>query len=40
MVPGAQDIRAVRIEVDPMAPEPFAVAPFGEASQPRGPTCP
>ncbi|MES2710833.1 MAG: hypothetical protein V4653_04580 [Pseudomonadota bacterium] len=40
MVPGAQDIRAVRIEVDPAAPEPFAVAPFGLADQPRGPSCP
>jgi hypothetical protein len=40
MVPGAQDIRAVRIEVDPAAAEPFAVAPFGIVDQPRGPSCP
>ena len=40
MVPGAQDIRAVRIVVDPAAAEPFAIAPFGLADQPRGPSCP
>ncbi len=40
MVPGAQDIRAVRIAVDPAAAEPFMVAPFGVADQPRGPSCP
>ncbi|MBR0653540.1 hypothetical protein [Plastoroseomonas arctica] len=40
MVPGAEDIRAVRIEVDPTAAEPFAIAPLGIADRPRGPTCP
>ncbi len=39
MVPGARDVRAVRVAVDPAAPEPFRFALLGEADRPARPRC-
>lgn len=40
MVPGAEDIRAVRVRVDPEAEQPFGFALLGDAVRARGPSCP
>ena len=39
MVPGARDLRAVRVDVDPTAAEPFRFALLGEADHPARPRC-
>ncbi len=39
MVPGARDIRAVGVTVDPGAAEPFRVSLLGRADRPAGPRC-
>jgi hypothetical protein len=39
MVPGAQDLRAVRVAADPAAAEPFRFALIGEADRPARPHC-
>lgn len=39
MVPGARDVRAVRVTVDPAAAEPFRSSLVGEADRPARPTC-
>jgi hypothetical protein len=40
MVPGAEDIRAVRVRVDPEAEQPFGFALLGDPARARGPSCP
>jgi hypothetical protein len=40
MVPGAEDIRAVRVTVDPAAEQPFGFALMGDPVRARGPSCP
>ena len=39
MVPGAQDVRAVLVEVDPAAAEPFRFTLIGPADRPARPGC-
>jgi hypothetical protein len=39
MVPGAQDLRAVQVTVDPAASEPFRFALLGRADRPSHPHC-
>ena len=39
MVPGARDVRAVRVTLDPAAAEPFRFALLGEADRAAGPRC-
>jgi len=39
MVPGAQDIRAVLVTVDPAAAAPFAFSLVGAADRAAGPEC-
>jgi hypothetical protein len=39
MVPGARDVRAVRVTADPAAAEPFRFALIGPADRPARPGC-
>ena len=39
MVPGARDVRAVRVAVDPAAAEPFRFSLLGRADRPAGAHC-
>jgi hypothetical protein len=39
MVPGARDLRAVQVTVDPVAAEPFRFEVIGRADRPARPRC-